>query len=178
MIDSRDRRSTRDFLLAETRVPANFFEKTIGTVNALVSGMAGWKSVDEIIAYQLSVKLRDLMLGLIDSGAIPHNYRFREDIAAAARSAPSNISEGFDLYGHGRFSSHVAIAKGSLGELKSHLTELRKRRFITETQYTDLVALAEETKRTTNGLLRHLKTTEAPSPWTEPPDSIERSPHD
>ena len=133
--------------------------------------MAGWTCVEEIIAYQLSVKLRDLLLAWIDTGVIQHNYRFRENIAAAARSVPSNISEGFDLYRHGRFGSHVAIAKGSLGELNTHVTELRERGFITETQFSDVLGLLEETRRTTSGLLRHLETTEEPTPWIEPPDA-------
>ena len=129
--------------------------------------MAGWTCVEEIIAYQLSKRLRDEILRLIDTGAIPHNYRFREDVGAAARSAPSNISEGFDLYKHGRFGFHVGVAKGSLGELETHLTEFRTRGFVTEAQFIDLMKLLVEAKRTTSGLLRHLETTEAPPPWTE-----------
>jgi len=127
--------------------------------------MPGWKSVDEIVAYRRAIKLRDLVVGLIDSGAIPYNYRLREDLAAAARSVPDNISEGFDLYAHGLFGRHVAIAKGYLGELSTQLDEIHLRGFISDTQHAELLHVLVETKRTTAGLLRHLKTTEAPPPW-------------
>ena len=46
-----------------------------------------------------------------------------------------------------------------------------KRGFITETQFSDVLGLLEETRRTTSGLLRHLETTEEPTPWIEPPDA-------
>ena len=128
--------------------------------------MAGWKSVQEIVAYQVAVKLRDKVLALIDSNAIPYNFRYREDMAAAARSVPANISEGFDLYGHGRFGYHAGVAKGSLGELQTHLEEARKRQLMTEETMREFDRLIIRARRTLTGLIRHLKTTEAPDPWS------------
>jgi hypothetical protein len=43
--------------------------------------------------------------------------------------------------------------------------EVRKRGFITEASLRELIALLVRTRRTTNGLIRHLKTTEAPKPF-------------
>jgi four helix bundle protein len=131
--------------------------------------MSGWTRVEEIVAYQVSVTLRDEVLALIDSGAIPYNFRYREDMGAAARSVPANISEGFDLYKHGRFGFHVGVAKGSLGELETHLNEARTRQFISEDTLNRLLRLLVKARRTVAGLLRHLKTTEAPTPWQQPP---------
>jgi len=129
-------------------------------------GVAGWKSVEEIVAYQLGVELRDMLLADLDSGTIPHNFRFYNQMSDAARSVPANISEGFDLYAHGRFGFHVGVAKGSLGELKTHIGEARTRGFYSEDQFTLRMTLLERTKKTTSGLLRHLKTTDAPEPWS------------
>ena len=129
--------------------------------------MAGWTSVEEIVAYQVAVKLRDKVLALIDSNAIPYNFRYREDMAAAARSVPANISEGFDLYAHGRFGFHAGVAKGSLGELANHLREARERDFLSEEAMREFDRLIVRARRTLSGLLRHLKTTEAPEPWQD-----------
>ena len=137
--------------------------------------MAGWTSVEEIVAYRLGVKLRDIVLGLIDSNAIPYNFRYREDMAAAARSIPANISEGFDLYRHGRFAFHVGVAKGSLGELQTHLEEAHQRQMLSDDCMKGLMQLIVRTRKTISGLLRHLSRTAAPEPWrqghgaTEPP---------
>ncbi len=127
----------------------------------------GWTRVEDIIAYQLAVRLRDWVLELLDSGTIPFNYHLREQIADCARSAPANISEGFDRYKHGQFGYHTGVAKGSLGELKTHLEEVRKRGFLGEQTFVDLIKFLVETRKTTSGLLRHLKTTEAPEPWAK-----------
>jgi four helix bundle protein len=130
--------------------------------------MPGWTCVEEIIAYQLAVSLRDRVLTLLDNGTIPFNFHLRDQIADAARSVPANIVEGFERYTHGQFSYHVGVAKGSLGELKTHLEETRTRGFLTDDQLTELLKLLIETKKTTSGLLRHLKTREAPEPWSDP----------
>ena len=127
--------------------------------------MGGWRSVEEIVAYQLGVQLRDRVLALIDSGAIPYNFRYKEDMAAAARSIPSNICEGFERYKHGQFAFHAGVAKGSLGELEAHLKEARTREFMSEEAFQELHTLLIRARRTTTGLLRHLHRTEAPEPW-------------
>jgi four helix bundle protein len=129
--------------------------------------MAGWTCVEDIIAYRLSVKLRDEVLALIDSETIPRNYHLRDQIADAARSSPANISEGFDRYRHGEFGYHVGVAKGSLGELKTHLVEIRTRGFINEARLKELMALLIQTRKTTTGLLKHLRSSDAPPPWND-----------
>src|ERR1051326_3855974 len=100
--------------------------------------MPGWKTVEEIIAYQLAVKLRDQVLALVDSGCIPSDWKYRDQLTDSARSVAANISEGFHLYKHGRFSYHVDVALGSLGELKTHLQEANTRGFITDRKSTRL----------------------------------------
>jgi four helix bundle protein len=133
--------------------------------------MPGWRSVEEIIAYQLAVKLRDRVLALLDAGTIPFNYDLRDQIGASARSAPANISEGFDRYKHGQFAYHAGVAKSSLAELKTHLEEAHTRGFLKQETFADLRQLLIGTKKTTSGLIRYLKKTEAPEPWKD--DAIE-----
>ena len=127
--------------------------------------MAGWTRVEEILAYQRSVELRDKVLALLDAGAIPYDFHLRDQIADAARSAPANISEGFARYKHGQFGYQVGAAQASLAELGTHLDEVRNRGFLSKKLLDDLFALTTEAYRLTNGLLRHLETTDTPPPW-------------
>ena len=127
--------------------------------------MSGWTSVNEIVAYQLAIELRDKVLALIDNGTIPHNFKYRDQLTAAARSVPANIAEGFERYKHGQFGYHAGVAKGSLGELETHLGEARTRNLISKECHEAILRLLERTRKTTTGLLRHLQTTEAPPPW-------------
>jgi four helix bundle protein len=132
--------------------------------------MAGWKSVEEIIAYQVSVKLRDEIVAIAGRPPIAKDFDFKDQIVSAAASAPSNISEGFDLYKHGRFGYHVTVAKASLAELHNHLKDGRKRGYLDDAVYEQLEAMRSEAHRTASGLLRHLKTSEAPAPsWSREP---------
>ena len=133
--------------------------------------MAGWTRVEEILAYQRSLELRDKILELIDDGAIPYNFKLRDQIASAARSAPANISEGFDRYKHGQFGYHAGVAKASLAELGTHLDEVQKRKLLPAATLQSLFSLLDEAHRLTNGLLRHLETTDAPPPWLKPGSS-------
>jgi four helix bundle protein len=131
--------------------------------------MAGWTTVDEIIAYQLSVKLRDQIVALVESGRLARDFKFRDQMRDAARSAPSNLSEGFYRYNHGEFAYHASVAKASLGELKNHLQDARTGKYITEEVFTQLFALAKESMKTTSGLLRYLRSSKAPKVWPNPP---------
>jgi four helix bundle protein len=132
--------------------------------------MAGWKSVEEIIAYQLSVKLRDEILAIARHPPISKDFDFRSQIVSAAASAPSNISEGFDLYKHGRFGYHVGVAKASLAELDNHLKDGHTRGYLDDRTYRELEALRLEAQRTAMGLFKYLKTSEAPGPsWAPQP---------
>ena len=139
-------------------------------LDATRPAMSGWTSVEEIIAYRLSVKLRDTVLDLVEAGMIPRDFDLCDQIKDAARSAPRNISEGFERYRHGEFGYHVGVAKGSLGELKTHLVDCRTRRFLSESRFQELIALTNEALKTTTGLLRHLRTSQAPPPWNPDPD--------
>jgi S23 ribosomal protein. len=131
--------------------------------------MAGWTTVEEIIAYQLSVKLRDQIVAMVDLGDMGKDFDFRDQIKDAARSAPRNISEGFYRYKHGEFAYHVNVAKASLGEVKTHLVDAKTSHYITEQQFTTLYPLAKEAMATTSGLLRYLRSSVAPKVWLNPP---------
>lgn len=132
--------------------------------------MAGWKSVEEIVAYRVSAKLRDEIIEIAKRPPISKDFKFREQIVTAAASAPSNISEGFDLYKHGRFSYHVGVAKASLAELENHLKDGRNRGYLDDPTCNRLEAMRLEAWRTALGLYKYLKTTEAPpASWEESP---------
>ena len=138
--------------------------------------MAGWKNVEEIVAYQICVKLRNEIVAIANRPPIAKDFDFKNQIISAAASAPSNISEGFDLYTHGRFSYHVAVAKASLAELENHLKDGCERGYLDEVTYNKLEALRLEAQRTAMGLFKHLKTSEAPVPsWEQQSRSRKRS---
>ena len=124
--------------------------------------MPGWKSVEEIDAYLLSVELRDEIIALAAARRFDRDFKLREQIRDSAASAPRNISEGFERFFHGEFAYFVAVAKGSLGETMTHLKDARTRGYLAIDEYPPLIGLAEKAKKSTTGLLKYLQATSAP----------------
>lgn len=124
--------------------------------------MAGWKSFQEIAAWQHARDLKLYVDELLDRPNIKRKYRLHDQLYDAVRSGPSNIAEGFGKYGNKEFARYARIAKGSEVEVLNHLIDLRDQRLISE----DELMLAEhKAKKAINavvGLIRHLETTPDP----------------
>ena len=126
--------------------------------------MPGWKGVDEIVAYKLSVQLRDDILQLTGRGSLSRDWTLVNQIRDSARSAPRNLSEGFKRYGHGDFARFTTIAVSSLEETRNHLKDGRTQNHISAEDFDRLDRLADEAMRTCMGLLRYLQSSDAPTP--------------
>ena len=66
------------------------------------------------------------------------DYGFRDQIQRAAVSIPSNIAEGFERQTNKEFIQFLYIAKGSCGELRSHLYLANEFKYITNEHFTSL----------------------------------------
>jgi four helix bundle protein len=140
----------------------------VGMPCARTGGMAGWKRVEEIAAFRLSVQLRDDILELSDGPRFRGAADLRDQIRDSAASAPRNLSEGFDRYFHGEFAFFAGVAKGSLGETINHLDDSRRRGAVSAEDHARLISLAIEARKATAGLLRYLLSSGAPGE-TRPP---------
>jgi four helix bundle protein len=104
-------------------------------------------------------------LRITRAGAVARDWKFRDQIRDSVRSAPRNLSEGFARYNHGEFAYFANIAKGSFAETRNHLQDAKEENYLSCDDYARMDEIAEEALRTTNGLLRHLLTSEAPRPY-------------
>jgi four helix bundle protein len=76
--------------------------------------MAGWRSHEEIIAWQLSTDLKNRVYALIEADRrIQKDERFRDHLDGAVSSAPRLIAEGFGRYLPGDFSGYLRKARAS-----------------------------------------------------------------
>lgn len=127
--------------------------------------MPGWTSVEEIIAYRLAVQLRDEILRLTRIGAVSKDWGFCNQIRDSARSAPRNLAEGFARYHYKEFANFTNIAKASLAETLNHLRDGQTQSYFSTADFHRLESLAAEAIRTSTGLIRHLQTSKAPTPY-------------
>ena len=71
----------------------------------------------------------------------------------AARSAPSNIAEGFGTGGNKVFANYARIAKGSVIEVLNHIIDARDQDLLTEPEFLDRQREILKAVKTTVGLI-------------------------
>jgi four helix bundle protein len=130
--------------------------------------MAGWKTFQEIAAWQHSEKAKLRVYKLLERPRIARDFKLATQLREAARSAPANIAEGFGRFGNKEFARFARIAKGSLHESLNHLIDARDQRMITEDELLIEEHHVRKAINTVTGLIRHLETSKEPEPGTEP----------
>ena len=67
-----------------------------------------------------------------------HDYRFADQIKAAAGSVMDNIAEGFERNSRLEFLNSLSISKGESGELKSQLYRSLDDSYLTQREFEEL----------------------------------------
>jgi four helix bundle protein len=123
--------------------------------------MAGAKSFEELICWQLSAELRDRILKLTEDGPAARNLDFKDDIRRSARSSASNLSEGFGAFYPREFARFGRIARRSLMETRNHLKDAQEQRYFPEDEIKDLVHLTYRAQKATTRLIKYLESCKA-----------------
>lgn len=70
----------------------------------------------DLETWQIADELRQLVFKATRTGGAATDFRFRDQLCDAVRSACRNTSEGFYRYDHGEFGHLLKVAYASLGE--------------------------------------------------------------
>ena len=116
----------------------------------------GARSVEELVCYQLAVRLRRSCLAITARSAFKDDRRFRDDFRAAARSGPSNIAEGFRRRSHREFARYLDIALSSIAEVKNHVGDALDNRYISSEESENCLRLAKRANVATARLREYL----------------------
>ncbi len=74
------------------------------------------KSFRELAAWQLAFELNMRVQRVLQSGPASKDFRFRDQLADASRSAPRNIAEGFGRFNPTEIAQFLDYARASLDE--------------------------------------------------------------
>ena len=129
--------------------------------------MGGFKDFREIVAWQLSRDVRLLAYELVKQPDVARDFKFREQLLDASRSAPRNIAEGFARYKHKEFAQFVRIAKGSVAEVLNHFIDAVDNGYLSPADFPRYEHACKKALAAINGLIRYLETT---------PDSPKKTP--
>ena len=91
------------------------------------------------------------------TGAFSKDFGLRDQIQRSAVSVMANIAEGFERGGDKEFGQFLSLAKGSCGEVRSHLHVAGDQGYITQEVHDDLAARALEVSRMISGLMTYLR---------------------
>ena len=124
--------------------------------------MAGWKDFREIAAWRLSHDVKCRVDAFLERPDAQRKYRFRDQLADSARSAPGNIAEGFGRFGNKEFARFARIAKASLIEVLNHMIDAQDQQLISRDELLLHEHSIRKALKATVGLIRHLESTPEP----------------
>lgn len=81
------------------------------------------KTFREMVAWQLAFELSERVNQLLQSGPAVRDFKFRDQLADSARSAPRNIAEGFGRFNPTEIAQFIDYARASLDETENHLRD-------------------------------------------------------
>ncbi|WP_416864695.1 MAG: four helix bundle protein [Imperialibacter sp.] len=88
------------------------------------------------------------------------DFRFRDQIRAAAGSVMDNIAEGFERSGRLEFVNFLGFAKGSAGEVRSQLHRAFDQAYIKEATYQAKIEEYEKLSASIAGFISYLNRSE------------------
>jgi four helix bundle protein len=130
--------------------------------------MATAKRYQELVIWQLSVRLRDSIREMTSSGPAARDFKFLEQIVDASSSPPRNIAEGFGRFRSREFVYFLRVARGSLLETRNHLEDGLKRRYFTKTAVQPLFSIQKRAVAGVTRLIRYLETDGSDGPLDDP----------
>jgi four helix bundle protein len=119
--------------------------------------MAKIERFEDIDAWQKGRELTKIIYKITSQGDIAKDFALKDQLRRASISIMANIAEGFEREGNKEFKQFLAMAKGSVGELKSHLYVALDAGKMSQQDFNQLMALANDTSRLIAGFLRYLK---------------------
>jgi four helix bundle protein len=112
----------------------------------------GVQRFEDLIAWQRARELTRSIYRLTQSGGLDRDFGLAGQMQRAAVSVMANIAEGHERGLPGDFHRFLGIAKGSCGELRSHLYAALDAGYVAEERHRQLRLQAEEVGRIIGGL--------------------------
>ena len=116
--------------------------------------MATVKDFEELAIFQKARELSKKIYPITQRGEFKNDYRFVQQIRAAAGSIMDNIAEGFERGGNKEFLNFLYIAKGSCGEVRSQLIRANDVGYLTPEEYNGLYT---DCRKLSAGIMNFIK---------------------
>ena len=118
--------------------------------------MATVERFEDIKAWQAARALVSAVYRVSGRGKFEKDFGLRDQIQRASVSVMANIAEGFERGSDKEFHRCLYIAKGSAGEVRSHLFVALDLGYVTSDEFDNLRAKAEDVAKTISGFITYL----------------------
>ena len=116
--------------------------------------MAAVRDFEELTIFQKARELSKKIYPVTNKDGFKSDYRFVQQIRAAAGSIMDNIAEGFERTGNKEFLNFLYIAKGSWGEVRSQLIRANDVGYLTPEEFDELYS---ECRKLSAGIMNFIK---------------------
>ena len=130
--------------------------------------MAGVKSHEELVTWQLCRQLKLEVNELVRTGPITRDRDLCDQLERAARNAPRAVAEGFGRYLPADFIRYLRYANGEVKEVLDALQDAVDRRYVSPEQILPLQRLAKRATRAIGGFIAYLRTSTPPNESPRP----------
>ena len=112
---------------------------------------------EELKIWQLARALSKDIKAYSSDNLFEKDFRFRDQIRAAAGSIMDNVAEGFERGGNKEFIQFLYISKGSCGEVRSQNYRALDFGYVSEEQHKKINDQAIQLNVKINNLIQYLK---------------------
>ena len=116
--------------------------------------MAAVRDFEELTIFQKARELSKKIYPVTNRDGFKSDFRFVQQIRAAAGSIMDNIAEGFERTGNKEFLNFLYIAKGSCGEVRSQLIRANDVGYLTSEEFDELYS---ECRKLSAGIMNFIK---------------------
>ena len=122
--------------------------------------MAAVRDFEELAIFQKARELSKKIYPVTNREGFKSDYRFVQQIRAAAGSIMDNIAEGFERTGNKEFLNFLYIAKGSCGEVRSQLIRANDIGYLTPEEYEELYSDCRKLSASIMNFIKEIRTSE------------------
>jgi len=120
--------------------------------------MATVHRFEDLEIWQLARKLYQKISKLAEKIKRNHDYRFADQIKAAAGSIMDNIAEGFERNSRLEFLNSLSVSKGESGELKSQLYRANDDDYLNKIEFDELYEDTDKVSKKIANFVKYLNT--------------------
>ncbi len=114
--------------------------------------MAAITKFEDLIAWQKARALTKRIYEMTRKEPYAKDFRLSGQIQSASVSIMANIAEGFERSRRPEFHQFLSVAKASCAEVRSHLYVALDAKYISETEFNEIMPIAIEVGKIIGGL--------------------------